>query len=157
MINTQHTQKKGFALLYTVVIVSLILSITAGISNIVFKQSLLSNLATDSQIAFYQADNAAECAMYLLNNTNANFDPTGPVTPFFCSTTQSYELDAANSSIPGLTIYSPAATTLSSSSPCSSITIDQTDPSKTVIEAHGFNVCNSANPRHIERVLQVTY
>ena len=150
-----NTQKKGFALLYTVVIVSLILSITAGISNIIFKQSLLANLAADSQIAFYQADNAAECGMYLLNNPNANFDPTGPVTPFVCSATQSYVLDAANSSLPEFIVYTPADANIST--PCSSITIDQSDPSKTVIEAHGFNVCTTTSPRHIERVLQVTY
>lgn len=149
------TQKKGFALLYTVVIVSLILSITAGISNIVFKQSLLASLATDSQIAFYQADNAAECAMYLLNNPGAKFDPNGPVTPFVCSSTQSYVLDTVNSSLPGFIGYTPVDANMST--PCSNITIDQTDPSKTVIEARGFNVCSNTNPRHIERVLQVTY
>lgn len=155
MMKKNNTQKKGFALLYTVVIVSLILSITAGISNIVFKQSLLANLATDSQIAFYQADNAAECAMYLLNNPKVGFDPAGPMTPFVCSTAQAYVLDTTNSTLPEFIIYSPADVSIAT--PCSSITIDQRDPSKTVIEARGFNICNPSNPRHIERVLQVTY
>ena len=46
--------KKGFALLITVVVVSLILSISLGISNLTFKQTILSNLAKDSQISFYE-------------------------------------------------------------------------------------------------------
>jgi Tfp pilus assembly protein PilX len=146
-------KQKGFALLYTVVIVSLILSITAGISNIVFKQTILSSLATDSQNAFYQADSAVECGMYLLNNANSHFTMTNPIDPFVCGSTQSYTLDHTSSTT--MVLYTTANAT--STSPCANIIIDKTDLTKTRIEGDGFNICNTNSPRQIERVLEVTY
>ena len=161
MMNTAYIKKQqGFALLYTVVIVSLILSITAGISNVIFKQSLLANLATDSQIAFYQADSAIECGMFLMNNPLSGFDiaAVDPDMPMSCGGTQDYVYDASNSSSTRV-IYSPSPSDQNTigTSPCSSLILDVTDPAKTIIEGHGFNICNAANPRHIERVLQVIY
>lgn len=154
MIIKQHKQKKGFALLYTVVIVSLILSITAGISNIVFKQSLLSNLATDSQTAFYQADNAAECGIYLLYNPRSFFYFENPPAGMSCGSTQQYIYNQSKSST-DMVFYDPYDTTITK--PCAALIFDKTVPGQTTIEAHGFNVCNPANPRHVERVLKVTY
>ena len=143
----------GFALLYAVIIVSLILSITAGISNIVFKQSMLAGLAFDSQVAFYQADSAVECGMYQLLNADAGYDPSLPIN---CGDTI-YVLDPADSDTTKWTFATYIANDTLASTPCASIIIDKTDPTKTVIQGHGFNICNTANPRHIERVLQVTY
>ena len=51
-------------MLFSVLIVSLMLTIAIGISSITFKQNLLSSLAKDSQIAFYQADAGVECGKY---------------------------------------------------------------------------------------------
>ena len=59
-----HKQQSGFAMLFTILIVGLILSIAVGISNLTLRQTLLSSLAKDSGIAFYQADAAVECGMY---------------------------------------------------------------------------------------------
>jgi len=54
----------GFAMLFTVLVVSIMLAIGLGISDITYKQTLLSSLANDSQLAFYQADSGVECGMY---------------------------------------------------------------------------------------------
>ena len=56
--NTQQSVglKKGFAMLFTVLLVTLVLSIGLSISNIAFKQSILSGLSKDSQISFYAED-----------------------------------------------------------------------------------------------------
>ncbi len=64
LTQSKKQNKKGFALLFTVLIVSLILSIAIGIANLTLKQAMLSNLVKDSQAAFYQADSAVECGIY---------------------------------------------------------------------------------------------
>lgn len=51
-----------FAMLYSVLLVSLILTIAVAISNLTLSSAF--NLAKDSGIAFYQADTAVECGMY---------------------------------------------------------------------------------------------
>ena len=61
---TKIKNQKGYAILFTVVIISAISVITAGLTNAVYKQLILSSLAKDSQSAFYQADTAADCALY---------------------------------------------------------------------------------------------
>lgn len=58
-------KKKGYAILFAIIIISAISVVTAGLLNASYKQKILSSLANDSQIAFYQADKGAECALYL--------------------------------------------------------------------------------------------
>ncbi|MFA6515401.1 MAG: LamG domain-containing protein [Candidatus Paceibacterota bacterium] len=60
----KNNNQKGYAILFTVVIVSAISAIIAGLTNSTYKQLILSSLAKDSQIAFYQADTASDCAIY---------------------------------------------------------------------------------------------
>lgn len=62
--------KKGFALLYAIVMVSVISTIAFGLANISYKQKILSSLASDSQVAFYAADAGMECALF-----NSGLDP----------------------------------------------------------------------------------
>jgi Tfp pilus assembly protein PilX len=54
----------GFAMLFAVLTASLLLSIGLAIFNISFKELLISTNARESQIAFYAADSARECAVY---------------------------------------------------------------------------------------------
>lgn len=55
----------GFVILFAMLISSLILLITAGIFNVVQKEITLSSAARESQRAFYAADSALECALYV--------------------------------------------------------------------------------------------
>src|SRR5688572_20777703 len=82
-IQKSLSEKKGFALLFTVLIVTLLLSVSLGISNMTFKQTILSNLAKDSLVAFYDADGALDCGLYYdigrdIFPENAPFGPTTP-------------------------------------------------------------------------------
>jgi len=54
----------GFAMLFAVLTASLLLTIGISIFNISFKELLISTNARESQIAFYAADSARECAVY---------------------------------------------------------------------------------------------
>lgn len=62
----KHRQKKnrGFTLLVAVITASIVLAIGMSILNITLKMFLLSNVARDSEMAFYAADAGMECALY---------------------------------------------------------------------------------------------
>lgn len=56
--------KKGIALLIAVVAVSALLLISLAISDIAYKEQVISYAGRDSKIAFYAADTGAECALF---------------------------------------------------------------------------------------------
>ncbi len=66
--------KKGFTVLFAVLISSILLSIGIAILDLTLKQFTLSSVSKDSQVAFYAADTGQECGMYwdhVNNNTGA--------------------------------------------------------------------------------------
>jgi hypothetical protein len=151
-----QTKKEGFALLYSVVIISLILTIAISISNTSYKQTILSSLAKDSQIAFYQADAGAECGMYydlVLNQFPLGTVVAGAPATISCGT-KTLAL-ASGDSGDDYFVYeqqSPVAT-----DPCFEVIFDKiTDPIKSTIDARGNNRCG-AGPRQVERAVRVQY
>jgi len=57
-------KNKGFVILFSILISSIILLMASGIYNIVQKQVVLSSYAKQSQKAFYAADAALDCALF---------------------------------------------------------------------------------------------
>ena len=158
------TTQKGFAMLFTVLIISLILSIAIGISNLTLRQSILSSLAKDSGIAFYQADAAVECGMF--QDTESNF-PLGTTvgTDPLTNAKQSFDcggvtmnLDTSASTTDYIK-YVPTSL-LSTNKPCFSILFDKTTVAlpggKSAVRGAGYSTCTQG-PRQVERLLQVTY
>ena len=151
-----HAGQTGFAMLFTVLIVSLILSISLGISNITLKQTVLSSLAKDSQVAFYQADTAVECGMYydLLDSFPLGTDPSA-VSIIYCGNDE-FRIDETQSYLDYLVF---SQNNFASTSPCSTIIFDKVTNAGTneaIVQGLGYNVC-TANPRQVQRALQVTY
>src|SRR3989344_8638979 len=62
----RHTTYKtgGYALMLSIVVSSIVLSIGLSLFNIVQKELILSATGRDSQFAFYSADGGIECALY---------------------------------------------------------------------------------------------
>jgi hypothetical protein len=153
MIKKNIQGTKGFAMLFTVLIVSLILSIALGISNITFKQTILSGLAKDSQIALYQADTGVECGMYYDTLLPALFpigtDPAKAPDMFYCGNTPMVRDDAQ--SYTDYIVYRPK---VDGRVPCTMIIFDKTKENK--VQSRGYNICDS-HPRQVERALEVTY
>jgi len=68
--------KKGIALFIAMIAVSALLIITASISDIAYKQQIISYAGRDSKIASYAADAGAECALfYDLKGGGGTVDP----------------------------------------------------------------------------------
>ena len=66
MVNTIFMKNKnqGVVLLYAVLMVSIVLTVSLSLLNITFKQIILSATNRDSKIAYYAADSALQCAFY---------------------------------------------------------------------------------------------
>ncbi len=145
----------GFAMLFTVLIVTLILSIAISISNLAFKQTILSSLAKDSQISFYQADTAVECGLYY--DTTLELFPAGsdgsPVGEIYCGDDM-YVLDPVSSTTDYFVFKQSV---VDDTKPCSSVTFDKaTTVGTSIVQGRGYNMCGT-NPRQVERSLEVRY
>lgn len=156
MINF-YKKQKGFAMLFTVLLVSLILTIAISISNITLKQTILSSLAKDSQIAFYQADAGMECGLYQDNLGNYPKGSTKDIVPqsFLCGE-NSMSIDLSSSKDDYFVFYEDI---LNQNGQCFSVVFDKRDiagDNLSIIQSRGYNRC-STNPRQVERALQVTY
>ena len=57
-------KKKGIALLVTVIFMSVMLAFGVTLASLAYKQSVLASTASLSQVAFFAADAALECALY---------------------------------------------------------------------------------------------
>lgn len=142
----------GYALLFTMVILSIVSAIATGVSNTMYKSSLLSSTARESQIAFYEADTAIECGIYatevdlLVNITsgwNCGINKAGSALSFTKSSPMAKQY-----------LLEPSSLTVG---PCFKMFIDKTDPTKSVIQGRGYNVCDTLDPRLVERGLEIYY
>ncbi|MFA5934477.1 MAG: hypothetical protein WC827_01140 [Candidatus Paceibacterota bacterium] len=64
MINLKLKNNKGFAMLFAVLISSMLITVGVSIFNISIKELMISGSVRDSQAAYYAADSAAECFLY---------------------------------------------------------------------------------------------
>jgi len=77
----QIKAESGFALLMTLIVVSVVLSIGLAILQLSIKQVQLSTMAKDSEVAFHAANAGMECARYV-RRTNASAMENGlDITP----------------------------------------------------------------------------
>lgn len=148
----KNKKQNGYAMLFTVIIVSAISIITAGLINAIYKQLILSSLAKDSQSAFYQADTASECALYMDRVLGQDFIDSNPFWSCGKLNLDVKMIDKNFSLIPA----DP-----DSLSPCFrvDVTKEQVDSNKikTTIKAKGYNICNLNNPRTVERAIEINY
>jgi hypothetical protein len=58
-------KKNGFALIIAVIFMTVMLTLGLAMSSLGYKQELLASTATESQYAFYAADAALECVLFV--------------------------------------------------------------------------------------------
>src|ERR1035437_2188521 len=153
----------GFIMLFTVMLISIILTIALGVSNVALKEINFSTSARNTNDAFLAADTASECTLLNDKSTINKFPLAGLATTISC---------AGNTSIP--VTFSGTATTANygftiiglgnSTQACAKVTISKDNsvpPMKTTIVSKGYNIgdasCNSSSPSRVERELDVTY
>jgi len=153
-INSKN--QNGYAILFTVVVISLIMTFASGMARSVLKQIVLSSTANDSQIAFYQADTAGECALYIALNPSIIL-ANNIVVPCGISNNANINLSVTETSDPlGGTYYTIKPDTSSSKEPCFLIKIYK-NSSGTTIKAYGYNICDETSQRRVERGIQIEF
>mgnify|MGYP001606300971 CR=1 FL=1 len=62
---TDQTYNKGFAIIYAVILTSVIMVTGLGLANIISRQIILGSAQKASQLAYYAANAGIECAYYM--------------------------------------------------------------------------------------------
>lgn len=143
-------------MLFTVIIVSAISIITAGLINATYKQIILSSLAKDSQLAFYQADTAVDCALYadrILQEERPELFSGGG--SWSCG---GIDLVIEPTSSTSYNIF--PASLENSSEPCFRINTTGTGngPQMNIeIKGDGYNICNKLNKKTVQRSIEISY
>ena len=132
--------QKGFVVLFTVLIASIVLLMALGISNIAAKEVLLSIQARDAARAFFAADAGMECALYqdksagvFIGNTNPNFKCKDVDVTFTSSS------PIVNSPITKFIFYINLGQDPSVGCTRVEVTKDTSSPTPTRIESFGYN------------------
>jgi hypothetical protein len=148
--------KKGFAMLFTVLVISIILGLGLGIADTTYKQTILSRLARDSQLAFYQADSGVECGLYYdlhQGQFARGTDPKNVPQTITCGNITEV-FDPTQSRVDHF-VYTDQST---STAPCFSIIFDKTDTvnGRDIVNGRGYSTC-ATTAQQVERALNVTY
>jgi len=157
-------QQKGFALLFTVVIISAVSVITAGLTSTIYKQAILSSLAKDSQQAFYEADTASDCALYadimqVSSSSDSTFLAEHSSLPWSCGGMNL--IATITDELGSYTLMPKFDDEEDEDNPCFKIevvnTLDENGKIVTSIKARGYNICDSTNSRAVEREIETDY
>lgn len=175
-----HTEK-GYTLLFSVLVATLVLSVAAFILSISRKQLILSAAARDSMYAFYASDSGIECAVM---NYGAGVFATssiyaGSIGSVECNGSNwAASRDSSPSPTPNnatTTFYMPLGVS-GTTNACAQIKVGYSQPAGSnvtyYIESRGYNIgwnqtgnasgvifgdCTTAGPRKVERGLRLTY
>ena len=157
-IYKKSNNKKGFVLLFSVLVSSLLLSIGLAIFNITIKELVLAGSARESQFAIYAADTGADCALYW----DIKQGPISEVTPMPIQCHgQSMTVGGTGFGVPSSFSFN-----LPPESSCVVVTVTKNQITggapprtyiETIIESRGYNTCDTNNPRRIERAIILRY
>lgn len=82
---THHKKQSGFALLMTLIVVSVVITIGLTLIDLTLKQLKLSTNSKDSESSFHAANAGVECARYWRLKEKAKFESVPPdVVPVVC-------------------------------------------------------------------------
>lgn len=151
----------GYAILFTIIVVSIITMISMGLANTALKQIILSGVARDSTTAFYEADLGSECALYADDHFGMTNLPLTAGNIWTCAGHNSIISKVISSTYTSddTTTYTLTPQTVDNNK-CFRATvkkIDRDDYVETIIQVRGYNICDTSNIRTVERMLEIKY
>lgn len=146
--------RRGFTLLMSVLIASVLLALGYEIYNLAVKEVALSSSGRESQFAFFAADTGIECALWADTTLDA-FATSSDVLELDCGTATS-TLSRAYSGSDYVTTFE-LITGAAPRTQCSNIVVTRREPKRTIIESFGHNNCILTDPLRLERAIRVTY
>lgn len=164
-MNIRKIQKnKAFALLFAIILSSIILAISAGIAEISYKEILLTTSGKSGDDAFYAADVGAECALYLdKDSTTSPFESVGSTNYNFATNAQCAGLQVTPTTVSGADVSFILQNLGAETTGCAIVSVTKNTvivPIVTTVISKGYNACTLGSPSSsnaVERELQVTY
>jgi hypothetical protein len=176
-----NKKNRGFAMLFSVLVSSVLLSIGLSIFNITVKELVLSSSGRESQFAFYAADTGVECALYwdfkglyvfATSTYDAPRDPANPDCVDSVGSNQNISITnyigarTNTSAVTQFELTIPNIDANGNSAPyCAKVTVSKNSvdpldpyaPIETTIDSRGYNTCDTSSVTRVERALSVTY
>ena len=149
--------QQGFTLFIALVVMGTLLLISTGIVNLALKQSFIASAGRESQMAFYAADTGIECVLYWDISS-----PTGQ-SSFLTSSgaTINCNRDANNPGnqwvVGGNAVSIVGPITFLPDPYCAIVTVTKNADGTTEVRSLGYNSCDAANPRRVERAVRARY
>jgi len=140
-------KQKGYALLFAIIIIGSISAVVSGLLSSTTKQLILSSLAQDSLVAFYQADIAMDCGLYAVLNDHENLNNLSIGQEWSCGGVLPDNLIKNGTEDGFILTFSNQNNT----NPCFEIHISGFNSASTTVSAKGYNICEKTNPRTVER------
>ncbi|MEX0910040.1 MAG: hypothetical protein WDZ75_01965 [Candidatus Paceibacterota bacterium] len=155
MINNSFNKKnnKGFALLFSIVVVSVVVITTLAVSSLVRRGLELTSIGERSMEAFFAADAGLECALYWDIEQRDSNDNSNLRSGF------SETITCLGSSInvtPDGNDGSSFSVRDTARGVCADVEVE-INGLVTTVQSRGFNTCDTSDPGRIERGLQATY
>jgi len=179
VIGASRNKREGFTILYSLLIISLLISISLGIFDITLRDFSLAQSAAESQVALFAADAGMECALYYdlrfrggnLAFATSTLNPQVVLNPQFtyaCGIQPMPVVTPTYDPIPGsaytvLTVYLTTLSgvaTANTEGPCAIVTVKKDGEGVfTTIDSLGYNICTntSASTKRVERGLRAAY
>lgn len=152
--------KKGYTLLFAMLISSLVLSIGIAVFNISLKEFRLSAAGRESQFAFYAADTGAECALYW-DFQHAAFATTSSRTIQCAGGDVIDPITGSPTTVGGQPLGATYSFRLDFAPEPYCVDVFLTKlpgiPRRTVLESFGRNSCDPTAPDRVERAIRVQY
>ncbi len=158
------TRNKGYILLLSVLVSSIILAMSLGIFTISIKEVVLASFLKDSARAFQAADRAVECTLYWDRSSPQN-GMTGSI--FSTSSASVPPLNINSATCDGQQLTSSGWTVTTSSATgttqfllnfadgsCATVEVIK-DAISTMVTGNGYNSCDASNPRRTQRTIEV--
>jgi len=137
-------KNRGFALLISIIFMSVMLSFGLALGALGYKQQVLASNAVESQYAFYAADAALECALYADQRQNlfeySSHNGTNPPQSFLCDGAPSERVSYAYNE--GVQLEVKYRVSLDSDKHCADVTIYKPAPGTglTYLFSQGYDV-----------------
>lgn len=147
----------GFTLFIAMVVMATLLVISTGIVNLALKQSAIAGSSRDSQEAFYAADTGMECALFwdIKNPSGQTAFATSTGSTIYCNE------DANNPSnqwvVGGSSVSVINKITFLPDPYCAIVTVTKNADGSTLVQSLGYNTCDSASSRRVERAVKASY
>jgi len=164
--NENSTLKKGFVILFTILITAILLMMGLGIFAIATRETVLSGTAQEAQSAFYAADAGVECGLYAYH---LGAFAGGQNPPAVACGAQPGNLTITGTGVSGSPFqFNILVSSQTTPAACAQVSVltDPTGVSQTII-SQGFNICTTpsngtptplrSDPILVERDLQTTY